>query len=364
MENLIKLLIVFFLMPTLFSCETTYNPDNLDSSEKIPVIQGLITDQPGPYTVTLAWASAYNSSSTTTYIKGATVTITDDDGNTATLTEGSSGKYLTDSATFTGVPGKTYTLHVKLSDGTLYESTPALMNDKPSDFNAYAEIGTYNSVGTDAYGDVLVTTETGLYIKTNVSFEATSTRYLRFSTKAITEKTNTITPSAGYPYTKYTWTLSSLNDIPDVASTLLDSSKQMVVAHQLGFVQHLVSIDNVDDTTGPTVIRGWVTTTRMYAIPADAYAYYKSIDTQLSSDDQIFDPVASQIVGNLKCKTDSSKVALGLFEVASVLIKHDAFAWYNSSTYKHKVLASFTDTVTDGVKLSSPPGFWITFDKK
>jgi hypothetical protein len=46
--------------------------------------------------------------------------------------------------------------------------------------------------------------------------------------------------------------------------------------------------------------------------------YYKSLYGQIQSEGKIFDPVAAQLNGNIKCITDPEKKAIGFFEASSV----------------------------------------------
>jgi len=66
-----------------------------------------------------------------------------------------------------------------------------------------------------------------------------------------------------------------------------------------------------------------------YTMNSDSYRFYKDANTQLSASGKIFDPIAAQLYGNMKCINNSSKVVLGLFEVSSV--KQHAFIVRGSS---------------------------------
>jgi hypothetical protein len=89
----------------------------------------LITDQPGPYHVKITRAIPLSINSqlqtSTIYETGATVIIQDDIGNSETLIEKSSGIYYT--SLFQGIVGRTYSLLIKTSDGSAYESIPEKM---------------------------------------------------------------------------------------------------------------------------------------------------------------------------------------------------------------------------------------------
>jgi hypothetical protein len=62
----------------------------------------------------------------------------------------------------------------------------------------------------------------------------------------------------------------------------------------------------------------------------ESYRFYKSANAQLEITGKIFDPIASQLLGNMKCINHPEKKVLGLFEASSVvkrayLVKKDQF---------------------------------------
>ena len=102
---------IFFLFVAglLFfsSCEKVVLID-LNSKDPKPVVQANITNDPGPYTVQLNYTANYYESNTFPAISGASVVLSDNTGNSETLTETTAGLYKTTS--LVGTPGKTYTL--------------------------------------------------------------------------------------------------------------------------------------------------------------------------------------------------------------------------------------------------------------
>lgn len=112
---------ILFLV-LLGSCVTPYDIKTSDYQETI-VVEGMITDQPGPYLVKITKALPVTTQlGQTNPLTGATVTIKDDEGNTEKLEEKSSGNYYT--RTFQGVIGRTYSITISTSDGASYQSTP------------------------------------------------------------------------------------------------------------------------------------------------------------------------------------------------------------------------------------------------
>jgi len=93
----------------MFACQKVVTID-LNSANKIPVIQANVTNQPGPYTVQLNNTANYYDANTFSAIEGASLTISDGAGTTDVLHEVSSGLYQT--SALIGVPGRTYQLTV------------------------------------------------------------------------------------------------------------------------------------------------------------------------------------------------------------------------------------------------------------
>jgi hypothetical protein len=98
------------------ACEKVIDID-LNSSEPKVVIEGSITDQPGPYTIRISKTVNFDEPNTFPAVSGAMVQISDDAGNYETLTETATpGIYSTN--TIQGVPGRTYTLTVAIAGNT------------------------------------------------------------------------------------------------------------------------------------------------------------------------------------------------------------------------------------------------------
>jgi Domain of unknown function (DUF4249) len=121
----ISLIIVFILC----TCIDPYNP-KLSYYASLLVVDGLVTDANTSYTVRLS-RTFQDLNSTPPPVSDATVFITDDAGNSSNLIDEGSGIYKTDSTQFNGIPGRTYILHIKTSDGSEYESDACLMNPVP-----------------------------------------------------------------------------------------------------------------------------------------------------------------------------------------------------------------------------------------
>ncbi|MGV3538869.1 MAG: DUF4249 domain-containing protein [Rufibacter sp.] len=123
---------LFFLSACLLllsSCEEVITYDLPEGAPKV-VIEGLVTDQPGPYTVRVSTSKGYLSQGGTTGIENAVVTISDNEGFSETLSSKSNGIYQTN--LLQGKRGNTYYLKVQLN-GQEYTSSSLLRPVNPID---------------------------------------------------------------------------------------------------------------------------------------------------------------------------------------------------------------------------------------
>jgi hypothetical protein len=111
-------LFAIILSSLLFACEVPIDID-LNSSDPKIVIVGSISNASGDHTIKLTRTVNFDESNEFPTVSGALVTISDDAGNTETLTETSPGIYSITS--LQGVPGRTYTLEVT-TDGRAYKA--------------------------------------------------------------------------------------------------------------------------------------------------------------------------------------------------------------------------------------------------
>ncbi|WDF77108.1 DUF4249 domain-containing protein [Mucilaginibacter sp. KACC 22773] len=111
----------------LFSaCEKEIQLD-LNSANTKYVIEGMVTDQPGPAVVVITQTKDFSSDNNFPGVGGAAVTISDNNGPEITLNEITAGHY--ESSAVTGVPGHSYALKVVVSGQTFtaISSIPAIV---------------------------------------------------------------------------------------------------------------------------------------------------------------------------------------------------------------------------------------------
>jgi len=128
---------VFLIMSTFifYSCEEIIEID-LNSADPKIVIEGSVTAQPGPYTVTITKTTDYYNPGSYPTVSGAVVSIADSNGFFEELVETATGIYQTDS--LQGTPGRTYTLTVTV-EGQTYSAVSSMPQATEIDSLFYEE---------------------------------------------------------------------------------------------------------------------------------------------------------------------------------------------------------------------------------
>lgn len=103
---------------------------NLQNASGMLVIEGNVSDQPGPYVVQLSRTVTFYDKDTTIPVSGAAISITDDAGGYDSLTEQAPGYYYT--TALSGTVGRTYHMHARV-DGKDYEATSTMSPPVPVD---------------------------------------------------------------------------------------------------------------------------------------------------------------------------------------------------------------------------------------
>lgn len=118
-----SILIIFLQAMFTFSCEKVITVDLSETDPQI-VIEGVITDQPGTYSVMLSKTGSYfESPPSFQTVTNAFITVADNLGNIDTLKEAISGIYV--SSTLKGIAGRTYTLKVD-AEGKQYNAVSSM----------------------------------------------------------------------------------------------------------------------------------------------------------------------------------------------------------------------------------------------
>jgi Domain of unknown function (DUF4249) len=316
------------------SCSKVYDPQ-IDTTQKVLEIDGMITDKTNAYHIILAYPVPFNSSDKGTPVSGANVYVTDDLGNSYKFNERTAGDYVSDSLEFTGQAGHTYHLHIATADGTEYESDPQKMFPEVSPDNIYAEFDTKETL--DSYSGLKVNTHgADIFIDINNHFD--SLPRFRFTSNLVMQyfysKHLLLTWDILLRFDFYCWQTVNVNPVFNLTDEIYSLNSASIKKHQVCFLDDNFNVYgqsydykiNWADTTGIPIENGFqffmiyhrILYLNQYTLNNETYLYYKSLNEQMQSEGKLFDPVAIQLTGNIKCITDPERKAIGFFEASSV----------------------------------------------
>jgi Domain of unknown function (DUF4249) len=140
--------LLFLCCLFISSCIDRINIEVPDSYSSQLVVDGLITDEPGPYTVTLTRATRIEKflQYHREFVTEAKVIIFDNVGNAEVLTEQEAGTYQTKTGGIQGIIGRSYFIKIETAEGNIYESVPDMMNPVGELDSLYYEMETIQPI--------------------------------------------------------------------------------------------------------------------------------------------------------------------------------------------------------------------------
>jgi hypothetical protein len=304
------LISLFCLIFLLHSCREEYFAD-IDKYEDILVVDGTITNQPGPYEIRLSKSSPINRPELKPFA-GAQVTVLDNLGNEEIFTEVSPGIHVSEEDGMQGVVGRKYKVVIATAADDVYESDFQVLQDPTGIGDVYAEIESKNSSDPfyPTYGyQFYVDSESSEADTVNLMWRLTGTYkyqsdfYIRYY----------------YDY--------GLHEFPD-ADSLYTCYKTDVIQGIYTF-----STAGLMDNEVKRLPLNYVTTdTRMlsirysllveqYTLPSEAYEYYNNLQTISAQQGLLYAQQPFQVRGNLKNATRPEEPILGYFLVAGMAQK-------------------------------------------
>jgi hypothetical protein len=323
------ILIIILILSFFSSCREVYDP-KIDIAQGAIVVEGLVTDEVRSYEIKLSTAMPFGSSIKDSVIENAKVSISDELGDTFNLTQTGSA-YVSDPSRFVGQPGRSYTLHIVTPDGNIYESTPQILPSNDSKVSASAAFASKEILVQDFSGQFSKTTIKGVDFMADIKYKSDSLPRFRFQPTITTEYSYTIFtywPSTNL-YVRspvyFCWSASVPDELVNITDEAHQGSSNEILKHSVCFIPteytHLVDytdeFNNIIDSIIPAPVVNKIITLKQFRINDEAFEFYKNINSLLSAQGKIFDPIAFQIKGNIVCKNNPQKPALGFFEASS-----------------------------------------------
>lgn len=301
---------LLIIIIALQSCREEYFPE-IDKYEDILVVDGSITNEPGPYEICLSLSSPVDRPDLKP-LTGAFVIVMDDLGNEEVFTEISPGVHRSSENGLQGVIGRKYKVIVTVPDDKIYESDFQELK-KPTGINdVYAEIEAkdsgdpfYPTYGYQFYVDSEESDmdTTNLMWRLSGTYKYQSDFYIRYY----------------YDYGLY--------EFPDADS--------FYTCYKTDVVQGIYTFTTggLSETSVTGLPLNYVTTdtrilsirysllVKQYTLTQDAYTYFNSLQAINAQQGLLYSQQPYQVKGNLKNIANPDDPVLGYFLVAGVAQK-------------------------------------------
>jgi hypothetical protein len=285
------------------ACVDLYDA-GLNTNIKKLVVDGEITNLPGPYRVTLQQSSPFGTKDFSPPPFNAVVSIVDNLGNAETLTDLGFGVFET--VKTQGVVGRSYTLKIKIGDKKVYTSTPQTIKapikvDKVySEFEPYKEgSGTYIGGDFNVYLDTQDPAASGDYYRWN---------YTNYEPIEFCEQTRFKNDGGDFairqPCCAPCWEINKCLGCIYLGSDQFANGKKINKQYIAKFPYNSIS---------PVFIQ-----IEQKSLSKENYFYWKEIDSQINNSGGIFDTPPATVQGNVTNTTDPKEQVLGFFAASGV----------------------------------------------
>lgn len=348
-KRIIYITLVTFIVA---SCEEYYTPD-LEEVSPILVVDSHLTNDTEQNFVRLTMTKPFYGSGGSDPIVGAKVELIQYFGETTNGVEISPGYF-----TFptTPIPGKKYQLLITyLKD--IYVSDAVVMPPIPTIDTLYTKHVVEKSYLIDALGSTILVETPGRRICINAPI-LPDLEYYRFGWKAVLQWVYN-PPAAGGPPPPSWFGWKTLHQAGqfNLAGPKKFSNSDTIRQHEVFRLSYNSKI-YLDSTQ--QMGSGWIVTIDQYGIPKESHDFHEMLNKQFSAEGSLFDPVLTQIYGNIHCKTDPEKIVLGFFDLNSYQ-KHRYYLYLgygpDKQVNQHRVTNDY-DIPDEGYEIGTHPIFW------
>ena len=349
MNNKLLAILLMFLM--LFqACHEELVLESI-SNKKLIVVEGFITNNPGPYKVKISYSSQTDKPEYIP-ISDCIVTLFDNTGYSEELIEESPGIYSTALGGIHGVVGNAYGISISTITGEKYKTDLQEMIEPVEIDSVYAELirkddfnYQYGLPGYQFYIDTkTASTRDNYFLWTMVeTYEYDISYKLVY---IIDRYTDIIYSTPMYDTLETCWNTETVKSIFTGKMTNLNIPKiQYKPLHFVG-------------TETKKLSKMYSLLINQYVIGEDAFYYWQNIENQISNENFLTTSQPFNIRGNIKNINDEEEMVLGYFTVAPIVQKR-VFFNRPGAPFLYPRCAILTDQAIGGYMRSHPPLYFF-----
>jgi hypothetical protein len=349
----------------LSSCQETFYPD-VEESDPVLVIDGMLCTKPEKSRVIVTYSCSFSKRIYNGPVDDLVIYALDTLGNRIDFIENSNtGVYFTvKDESQAAMIGNKYTLFIETTDGDVYKSSLQVVTECPGIETLYIKAETKTTLTEDAYGDIMEVDSKGASVYTDTKGILPEKNYYLYRWYGYEEHQSTVgipgsPSSAVYKHQHISSLFTSIihtGNADKIYNKILKQNKLVFIPNYtyLSYAPILpASYQMYKD-----LFQGYILISDQLSLSEDAYLFWKAAEDQLAASGKIFDPVSSQIKGNMTCVNKPDKLMLGVFYATDSKRRYD-YLYINS---KNKIycrqLDSLPEICSDTITPSMPEG-WI-----
>ena len=290
------------------SCVEEYWPKMNENYDRVLVVDGMITNEPGPYWIKLSLSTSPEKPNFTP-LPGYTVMILDDQGEEEELIDMSDGRYKTRANGIEGIPGRSYKTRIISPEGAVYESSFELLHGPVGIDSVWAEYETREDLNYDHLLEgyrFRITTEPSLEDTTYFlwrlegTYEYQANHYIKYYFDG------EMKPFPKYDSLYTCWRTYRVNGI--FTHHTMNLSEPFLRSYPLHYV----------NTQDKKLSVRYSLLTSQYVITQQAHEYWKNLQEQSNEMGSLYTTIPFQVRGNTYNIADPDELVLGYFMAASV----------------------------------------------
>jgi hypothetical protein len=340
------ILILYAVILLCCSCREIIDPELHLEEDKIPVIEGIVTNKPGESYVLVSYATEFSKLNFDTSRYEARVNLIGNDGTNTSFIHSNNGLYLPFDSTFKGNVGDKYQLEVELNN-ELYATSYIEMLPAATIDSVYARPDTFLVIEKNVQGNIYTREKYGLTVFYSILSSNNKKQYFLGNSRFIYLSTisSVIKP------TEFLWEVKKVLFYHEIPPSENFKDLQVVKNINGGFMEYVGREP-----------KGWIVEINCSSIEKDTYFFHQRINAQLENENSLFDPIPYQIKGNIFCKSDSSQKVFGNFRASGRFRAIYAFRYIPGWDYYlyERMDENLVLPEEDGMTEGYLPYFWPT----
>jgi len=297
-----------FLQLFFVSCEEIYHPE-MDTVSGRLVVDARITNDLTKNYVHLSRTRHFYDVLPVLNVSGATVSLVELGGSVIKGYESATGYY---SFNTVPVPGKQYFLRIIIQNAT-YESRAVTMPPVPALTNFITRHVV--TIVNENSGESTPRTYERPAREVSVDMPLTDAlSYYRLHIRSLLQWTLHAPGQQSFYPLAYGWNSNENREQFHLVSPKNQSEPGKIINHQLLTLSYTPFNPAAADTMQA---EGWIIFVEQYGTSKESFDYHTQLNSQFAATGSLFDPVQTQVYGNILCKSNPSEKVYGYFDLNS-----------------------------------------------